>query len=479
MKHLVFICAATCTFGMIGTGLAGCATPAAGVRPPSVEPTLLVRDGVTAELARGVWRSRGYGMLLSVSENGTQLHHETTAGCYPDPGGENSPRESLVYLEPGSTSDELSLSPTPGDTRYLFQRIQTLPAACEATVDWTPLRLFDVFAATFAEHYAFFQERGIDWNARVTALRPRITDTQDARALFGVFKELTTGLEDAHTRISAEVAGEELSYGEGERETLRRVEAAGRKTGVPAREALRAWLSAYREGILQTVLKGAGHHVANNRIVYGRVGDVGYLNIVTMGGFVEGEEVSIDQELRALNAVLDEALQTFQGARAVIVDVSNNRGGHDLISREIAARFADTRHLAYRKRPRQADVPPQTFYVEPATGPRFTGPVYLLTSDVTVSAGEIFTLAMRALPNVTHAGTATRGALSDVLVKPLPNGWRMELSNELYFDAKGELFEVRGIPPTLALDVFPEDELQTGHAKAVLTLVERVSQGAR
>ncbi|WP_164016492.1 S41 family peptidase [Pyxidicoccus trucidator] len=478
MRHLDFLRAA-CALLALGAGLVGCATSPPGARPVPVEaPVLLVQDGVPVEAARGTWRSRGYGLLLSVTAAGLKLHHETAAGCYPDPGGEDSLLASLAYLAPGTAADALALLGEPGETRYFFQRIPALPAACEAPVTWTPPRLFDVFAATFTEQYSFFPEYGVDWKARVTAHRPRVTDATDARALFGVFTDMLKGLEDAHTGLIAEVDGEELAFSEGQGLTTKRVEAEALKNGVPAREAKRAWLGVYRDGILQTLLKGAGHHVANQRIFHGRIGDIGYLNVLTMGGVVEGEG-SLADERRALKAALDEALTSFQGARAVIVDVSNNRGGHDAVARDIAARFAEARHLAYTKRPRQVDMAPQPFYVEPATGPRFTGPVYLVTSDVTVSAGEIFTLSMRALPNVTHVGTPTRGAFSDVLVKPLPNGWRMELSNELYLDADGKLYEARGIPPEQPLDVFPESDLNGGHAKAVLSLVELAWRGTQ
>ncbi|MFP2907050.1 S41 family peptidase [Pyxidicoccus sp. 3LFB2] len=478
MRHLDFF-RASCALLALGAGLVGCAASTPAARPaPSEAPVLLVKDGVPVEAARGSWRSRGYGMLLSATASGLKLHHETAAGCYADPGGDDSLLASLVYLAPGATVDELALLSDPGETRYYFQRLPALPRACEATVTWTPPRLFDVFAATFAEQYAFFPEYGVDWKARITANRPRVTDHMDARALFDVFSDMLKGLEDAHTGLSAEIDGEELSFSEGKGVTTKRLEAEALKQGVPARDAKRAWLGAYRDGILQTLLKGAGHHVANQRIFHGRIGDVGYLNVLTMGGFVEGEASLVD-ERRALKAALDEALTSFQGARAVIVDMSNNRGGHDAVARDIAARFAEARHLAYTKRPRQVDMAPQPFYVEPASGPRFTGPVYLVTSDITVSAGEIFTLAMRALPNVTHVGTSTRGAFSDVLVKPLPNGWRMELSNELYLDPAGKLYEARGIPPQEPLDVFPEGDLSGGHAKAVLSLVERVRQRAQ
>ena len=112
-----------------------------------------------------------------------------------------------------------------------------------------------------------------------------------------------------------------------------------------------------------------------------------------------------------LDAALDEAVAAFKGARAVIVDVSYNLGGYDGVAQQAAARFADARRLAYTKVAQGAQgVEPQPFHVEPSRRASYLGPVYLLTSDVTVSAGEIFTLYMRALPNVIHVGGTTRGA---------------------------------------------------------------------
>jgi carboxyl-terminal processing protease len=90
-----------------------------------------------------------------------------------------------------------------------------------------------------------------------------------------------------------------------------------------------------------------------------------------------------------------------------------------------------------------------------------------------MSAGEVFTIAMRALPNVVHHGAPTRGAFSDVLVKPLPNGWTVELSNEIYRDAKGQAFEARGVPPAEGVDFFPAQDMSRGHARAVRLLADR------
>jgi carboxyl-terminal processing protease len=120
------------------------------------------------------------------------------------------------------------------------------------------------------------------------------------------------------------------------------------------------------------------------------------------------------------------------------------------------------------------DVEPQPFYVEPSTGLRYLGPVYLLTSDVTLSAAEIFSLCMRALPNVVHVGGKTRGAFSDVIEKPFPNGWKLNLSAEIYRDPQGRSYEVRGLPPDVRREIFPPDDLAGGHARAVLALMDDI-----
>ena len=45
--------------------------------------------------------------------------------------------------------------------------------------------------------------------------------------------------------------------------------------------------------------------------------------------------------------VMDAALTAMSGAEYVIVDLSNNRGGYDAISRRLASRFTDEAFAAY------------------------------------------------------------------------------------------------------------------------------------
>ena len=79
-----------------------------------------------------------------------------------------------------------------------------------------------------------------------------------------------------------------------------------------------------------------------------------------------------------------------------------------MVARALAGRFASERVVGYSKYAGDADeATPQAIFIEPSKGRRYTGPVYLLTSDYTLSAAEVFTMAMRELPNVTHVGQAT------------------------------------------------------------------------
>ncbi|WP_158621687.1 S41 family peptidase [Corallococcus aberystwythensis] len=445
---------------------AACATPRATAK-------------ASAPDAEGVWRSRGYGWLLTVAPEGMRLHHETAAGCYPDPSSPLELKELFGAQEPGPSEDVRDFLSAPGETRYRFDRLTALPDRCDTPHVWSAVELFDVFRATFAEHYASFPQRDPDWLARLDAQRSRVTPGMDAHALFTLFADALRSLNDAHVELVAdEASSDTLTYEARPTGTFAMLEQAAVAMNRPPNEVQREWMRAYRDGILQTVLHGEGHHVANQRVLWGFAAPrVAYLNLLTMGGFVAGTEEAtptLTQELAALEPVLDEALAAFAGAGALILDVSNNRGGYDAFARAIAERFTAQPRRAYTKWATGAkDVPPQVFTLQPTSRPSFHGPVYVVTSDVTVSAGEVLTLALRALPNVVHVGTATRGAFSDMLVKPLPNGWTVHLSNEHYTGADGEDYEARGLPPQRPLDVFGDGkDLWHAHAKALRALAD-------
>jgi carboxyl-terminal processing protease len=461
-------------------------------RPDQDRPVLV--GGHPAPELHGVWRSRGYGYIVRFTPDGHDLYNVAGDFCYPNdvdqakPGLlsrikaalqrvrdfaitsilriKRDPDDMFEFYRPFG-SGAVAFSNEPGQTRYVFDRLPDLPPACADQTPWSAPRIAALVAATFADLYPSFQQRGIDWQARTAAAKAALDENSDDEALFKTLQTMLAGIDDPHVELHAEVDGEKRELMPGEGPTLRRISAAvGDKMGGSE------WPAAYQRGVLDVILQGKGYRRANDRLFFGRVGDIGYLNLLSMEGLAKW---GFRGDRDVLAGALDEAIAAFQGARAVIVDVSYNLGGYDAVSQYVAGRFADSRKLAYTKVAHGAQgVEPQAFDVEPSKQARYVGPVYLLTSDVTVSAGEIFTLYMRALPNVIQVGGTTRGALSDMIEKPLPNGWSLALAAEIYRDPQGQWYEVRGIPPKVQFEVFPPNDLIGGYTRRVQALMEDI-----
>jgi carboxyl-terminal processing protease len=458
----------------LATGVIGVAmlwTTLAVAQDQSVRDAPAMVNGRPVPAVQGAWRSRGYGYVVRITDAGPRLFHVAGGLCYADRRPEPDPDKLFLFYRLLG-QDTVAFSGEIGQTRYVFDRLADLPSACAAAqAPWTAPRIAALVGATFAELYPSFAERGIDWRARMAAAERALDDNSSDAALFDTLETMLKGVEDPHVELHAKVAGAKRDLEPGDGITIPRIRSAG-----DPQTAVQDWVKSYQRGVLDVVLQGNGRSAARDRILWGRVADIGYLNVISMSSFSEGLP-SGDRSV--LDAALDEAVASFQGARAVIVDVTYNRGGYDGIAQHIAGRFTDTRTFAYTKIGFGAQgVEPQPFHVEPSARARYTGPVYLLTSDVTLSAAEIFTLYMRSLPNVIHVGDTTRGAFSDMVEKPLPNGWTLLLSAEVYRDPDGQNYEVRGLPPRVKREIFPADDLTGGHPRAVLALMDEIRRDA-
>ena len=391
----------------------------------------------------GVWRSRGYGHLIVLRNGVPTLYHAAGPYCYRDPNPDAGTDETFRLVSVASR-DRIAFAEAPEQTHYFFDRVAALPPTCLIERRWTPAEIGRLVAATFADLYPGFGRRGRTQAGLTAAVATLPPDTTNA-GLYDRLIATLQALDDAHVGLEATIDGEAHSFESGEAPSIQAVR-RNAALGIDPIERERSWSHRYHDEAV-ALLEGGGHQVANRRILWGRLGQIGYINIVTMGAFASR---GASDDTSALDIALDEALTDFRGLPGVIVDVTNNRGGYDGISLRIAGRFARHRTLAFSKRGVGAAMPLQPFYVEPSARVRYLGPVTLLTSDVTVSAGETFTLAMRSLSNVRHTGERTRGALSDQLAKPLPNGWTLTLPAETYRAANGRMYEGIGITPNIS-----------------------------
>ncbi|MBL1435421.1 MAG: hypothetical protein COB08_004400 [Rhodobacteraceae bacterium] len=454
---------------------------------------LACEAGISTETAAlyarldGVFVSDGYGYVVDLRGDTRNLYHLSVDTCVFD-------EETSAIIHHVLTRDDVveaagaqsfAFGSAFEPHKAVFHRVAELPAPCVRPMPDTPQGNFDAFAAAFTAHYAFFDLHGVNWSQQVDAMRSKLTPSTTDEELFALFAEMVALLKDSHLSLDAEINGRTFSINPVTSTLSRGAIRLAAEKGVSKQEVVLAALDQYwNRGVAEDILAGQGHEAAGGKIQYGLIDDtIGYINVLMLMSYNSDALIpdfdTLDDAVdhQRINAILDEIMISFAEANvsAVIVDASINFGGSDFMGREIAARFADRQRLAYTKAAFDtAGAPETSVYVVPSARPSFDGPVYLMTTDSTVSAGETMTMALSALPNVTHVGQPTNGSLSDVLSKVLPNGWTFSLSNEIYHDHAGIAREGRGIPPEIPLDIFNETTLVDGHPAAVATLVAHI-----
>ena len=420
----------------------------------------------------GTWQSLGYGWYFVIDADGVAQYQHAGDLCFkPDEDTAGSTETlSLDYrfYRTGPNPNEAILQLLPDDTEIRVQRLDALPESCSQPLNGSYAETFEYFAALMSAEYAFFEERKIHWSARVVEAWTRLPEVQTDEEFFQFLASCLENFSDSHTKLMARIDGEKKKVQDGQGVTLPALRAEGREM---------QWLVGIFQQLQTQVLDPGSRHVANDRILWGTLqgGKVGYLTVFTMGGFSGvdiGDPAFREAEFEVFDQVMDEALTAMKDAEAVILDLSNNRGGYDAISRRLAGRFAAEPFDAYSTRTPSSGLPARMRTIEPAQGVRYTGPVFLLTSDVTVSGGELATLALRQLPNVRHVGRTTRGSFSTVLSKPLPNGWILELSNEIFASPDGQVHEEIGLIPETDIEVFPLSDPIAGHADALTAILD-------
>lgn len=421
-----------------------------------------------------VWRSDGYGWIVTLT-GGRERTYETTAiSCLPDtpldqvgrPAADGTvsygraadpdaaavpiltvrqggPDGTATLHLMGSAAD-VDLLPLPG-----------LPPACSRPVAADPVTTFDVFWQTMAENYNSFARKHVDWSAQRDRYRPMVTAGTTPEQLFSILRQMITPLGDAHVEIDGPHGDSFTAKRPGTRD----------EDDVSRGDATKA-VDHYLSRALEV------DHVrefAHDRIGYADLpGGRGYLRITSFeeyGGKNSPFVTSSAVLARVLDTVFTE--QRVHSWRGLVIDVRFNTGGDDALGLQVAGRLTGTPYVAYRKQPRDDPADPakhgrlQTVMVTPTPGAaHYTGPIALLTSDLTVSAGETFTEALLGrTPAPARIGATTQGVFSDDMTRALPNGWKFTLGNEEYFDGSGHDYEGAGIPPEVTTPVFTPDEL--------------------
>jgi hypothetical protein len=153
------------------------------------------RDPGSEELA-GVWENPATGHLVYFRPDSTEVFHRLGDFCIRDNGV--VPSYSLYRF--GETGDELLLHyydyrdrPELLQAPLVFRRSGALPDACRTEVvdgQTDPATLFELITQTFDRFYAFFDERGVNWEATKRRYAARGQALSSDEQLFEVLAEI-------------------------------------------------------------------------------------------------------------------------------------------------------------------------------------------------------------------------------------------------------------------------------------------------
>ena len=306
----------------------------------------------------------------------------------------------------------------------------------------TPEKDFEKFWTTFKDNYAFFELKGVNWDAAYNQYRNQVTANTTQEDLISILGKMVDPLQDGHITISK---GDDVVY-KNKKQSAFKTEFKGVEKEL--------WKTSFTT--LQNknfaIVQGIGPIVNGEHLYYSSQGDsVGYIRISRCFGTLESL-YSTKKEIKDIKLMLtlfDSIVNSFSKTKGIIIDMRANGGGHagDLLAKRFVLQEGITHYKATKiKGDYQTFTPLRPIVNSPNKGVHYTNLIVILTNDKTASSAEDFTLALYRQPNVTTIGTNTSGMLSDMFEAKLSHDISFTLSNDRYYSLDKILLEDRGVP---------------------------------
>jgi C-terminal processing protease CtpA/Prc len=278
---------------------------------------------------------------------------------------------------------------------------------------------FDFLWQTFDQNYSYFVYKNIDWNALNDTYRPMAVQATSQDQFNQVLVSMLANLHDMHVYLDAPGGGQIPTF---------TPTAFINFDSTVWLQYLRTQGTGIQQGSLFTTgwLQGAAYIAINSWAPS------------------SGSEA----------ADLDTALQQFQNAPGLIVDVRMNPGGDGATATSFAGRFADQTRIGgydqFRDGPSHSDFGPLLSRTFSPRGPwQFRAPVLLLIGRGCYSSNEDFIAMMRELPNVTVVGDTSGGHSGYPVLFNLSNNWEFTVSTWIDYTAEMQVIEDQGINPAV------------------------------
>lgn len=292
--------------------------------------------------------------------------------------------------------------------------------ACHGVDEYTsdPRGTFEALWRTVDEHYCFFDDKDVDWDAVYAQYSPRVSDEMSGYELFDVCSQMLDELCDGHVNLSSPWA---TSY-------------------------YRKWWSDYPQNYDARVIEEYYLHfdyMTLGSLMYAILPDnIGYIHYGSFStGVGEGN--------------LDHVFDYLSTCNALILDIRDNGGGALTNVETLVSRFIDRRtlvgYISHKSGPAHDEFSdPYAVYYEPPVQGHITWgkPTVLLTNRSTYSAANNCAGIMQYFAQVTIIGDTTGGGCGIPVSTQLPNGWTLRMSASPFTDARGLSTEA-GIEPDI------------------------------
>jgi carboxyl-terminal processing protease len=390
-----------------------------------------------------------------------------------------------------------------------YEKLKQLPTICKENllkVKRDSDYVFDaredveIFWETFNELYINFELRGVDWDDVYAGAISATDSIHNEEELFEFLSDIITPLGDAHAVLlrapltqdldesiaAARENDDTLIFSKYTQLTLRdkllneyveSIESDITLTDAQI-EASENYINANVEKIKNTILSYADEDSEIKVRAAGEIAwfktreNIGYLFIGSMSDY--SEVSTTDSDLVIAEAAIKEALSDLAGTDGLIIDARFNTGGEDQVALNFVRHFMSRSQVVYSKSAGSGalSTPMKQVVLNPHNDGIFLKPTAVLVSGDTVSAAEIFTIAISSLPQITIIGEPTAGALSDVLVKRLTSDILFGISNETYLDTQGNNYEGVGFLPDIAVPFATPQERKGGYDAGIDKAIE-------
>ncbi len=288
-----------------------------------------------------------------------------------------------------------------------------------------PSNIFNSFWEEVDRNYSFFTYLDLDWDSIYYTNLEKININTSDSVLYNTFCGMLNCFNDAHLNIySSFGTGGNISY-----------------------------FSQFQSNQIDDIESYFSIYSSVNKCLqYGFIENtnLGYIRIKTFEG-----ETSLFEKM-------DSVVDLLKNTKGIIIDIRGNKGGLISNANLCMQNFVDSTTSAFQYRYRDGKEHEdfskwEDYRLKQSNKTYYSNNIAILTNRMTYSASEWFVAMSKALPNFTTIGDTTGGGSGIPLLRELPNGWILRISNSQLKLPDGNDFQFTGLYPDIPLWITTEE----------------------